>query len=652
MPSTLRAAADPFYSRPESNIQVAAVCSARRQTTYNRKKMQRDLYLPRLVAGAADEPPMAVLADPASVIDQTYYVGGNVVDEPTFVRLVPPERRTALFNTATDTSVLYDISELVDLIEDVEEDEDEDEWYNEPQWVVTQPAPRVEISDDDQSRILERARAVAATQTSRSVPEPEITTSVVDPTPRCEILPLGSAYDEVYDFTDFDVGRDEFERDVPASRRAVVRSGTSTTAYDAAQLARAVKGVIGNSRKIPSRRAYVLSTRTGSCTLDRNGYVDLLQRANAPDDTTQEQPRETAGAGEPGRMVQSVPALPELQQQPSVGQSHRPVGAVAAPVRPAARVENVVVPVAPLERLPLRRPLLASVIAPPARQGPGAGFQAPPVSRMGPSLGGYTSLAPAAGSVGRESLGRVQAPRPLAAVGPSTVAASGPLNQRIQDAVGRARDGALVRFLGSPDFIQIMSASLAIDVLADALVQDFVARQASGDTDSALPIALTSLGVRSYGVPVLSEALDAALLDALSRAGALGLVGILTRAGFAPSDNAIIRSVVYRLSMPRRDTETAMRILEEVPMSDVLNYRRVLAAAARLGVLPVARYVVESILRDTPLGADDALALANIAAGANQRAVESLFLSLARPASPVPVSADYREREREYRGTL
>ncbi|AVK76858.1 hypothetical protein pmac_cds_170 [Pandoravirus macleodensis] len=617
--------------------------------------MQRDLYLPRLVADIDDEPPLAALVDPAYGAEHVYFVRGGAVDEPTFARLVPPARRVAILNMATGVSVVYDVSELVDLIEDVDED-DEYDGYGEPQWIVTQPAPRVEISDDDQGRILERAREAAVTQPSTSVPEPDITTSVIDPTPRCEILPRGSDYNEVYDFTDFDVGRDEFERDVPPSRRAVIRSGTSTTAYDAEQLVRAAKGVIGNSRRIPSSRTYVLSTRTGSCTLDRNGYVDLLQRASAADVVQEPLSTETAVPREPERVPQPAPQVaPTQQQQPPARQSQQAVASAAsaaASMRRAARAESATAPTVPFEQLTLRQPRLASVMAPTTRQRPTAAPQATSVSRMGPSLGRYAPLAPMARTAGAESLGGVRAPRPLAVAGPSTVAASGPINQRIHDAVGRARDGALVRFLGSPDFIQTMSASLAIDILANALVQDFVARQASGDSDSALPIALASLGVRSYSVPALSEALDAALLDALGQADALGLVGVLTRAGFAPSDNAIIRSVVYRLSMPRRDTETAMRILEQVPMSDLLNYRRVLAAAARLGVLPVARYVVESILRDTPLGANDALALANIAAGANQHSIESLFLSLAQPASPVPVSADYREREREYRGTF
>lgn len=591
--------------------------------------MQRDLHLPRLVADTGGEPPLAVLADPAYGVDHVYFVQGRAVDEPTFGRLVPPERRVAILNTATGVSVVYDVSELADLIEDV--DEDDEEGYGEPQWIVTQPAPRVEISDDDQGRILERAREAAATQPSASVPEPEITTSVVDPTPRCEILARGSAYDEVYDFTDFDVGRDEFERDVPASRRTVIRSGASTTAYDADQLVRAVKGVIGNSRKVPSRRAYVLSTRTGSCTLDRDAYVDLWQRSKATD-AEQVRPlamtTTTTAPTEAERILQPAPVLPEPQRQPPVQRPHRLVS--AADVYP--------------------RPLFERSVRSPARLEPPTP-QTAPSSRMGPSLGGRAPLASATVGTRGGSVGRAQGSRPLLVAGLSSTA-PGSTDQRIRDAVSGARDGALVRFLGSPDFAQAMSAPLAIDILADALVRDLVARQALGGGDSALPIALASLGVRSYSTPALAETLDASLLNALGQADALGLVGMLRRAGFAPSDNAIIRSVVYRLSLPRRDTQTAIRILEEAPMSNVLNYRRVLAAAARLGVLPMARYIVESILRDAPLSTNDALALADIAAGANQRAIESLFLSLAQPAAPVPVSADYREREREYRGTF
>ncbi|WBR14339.1 Ul36-like domain-containing protein [Pandoravirus kuranda] len=594
--------------------------------------MQRDLYLPRLVADTGDQVPMAVLVDLPYGVDDVYYAQGRVVDQPTFDRLVPPERRATILNTATNVSTVYDVVELVDLIEDV--DEGEDEGYGEPQWTVTQPTPRVEISDDDQTRILERARAAAATQPSKSVPEPEITTSVVDPTPQCQILPRGSAYDEVYDFTDFDVSRDEFERDVPAPRRAVIRSGASTTAYDAKQLVRAAKGVIGNSRKPPSRRIYVLSTRTGSCTLDRKGYIDLWQRSRATGVEQGPPPVATTTTS-----TMATPTEPVRAQQPAL--------TFYQPRRQPSLQQNRIISAADV----YSRPPFTGQPAPPlTRAGPPVS-QATPLSRMGPSLGMRAPLIPAAGGVGVEAIGRTQAPRPLLIAGPSA-AVPAQTNQRIRDAVSGARDGALVRLLGSPDFAQVMAGSLAIDTLADALVRDIVARRASGASDIALPIVLTSLGVRSYNMPALAETFDAALLNALGEADALGLVDTLRRAGFAPSDNAIIRSVVYRLSPPRGDTQTAMRILGEAPMSNLLNYRRVLAAAARVGSLPVTRYIVESILRDAPLSTNDALELANIAAGANQRAIQSLFLSLAQPAPPVPVSADYREREREYRGTF
>nr|UDO47864.1 hypothetical protein [Pandoravirus massiliensis] len=606
--------------------------------------MQRDLHLPLLVADTGDELPLGVLTNPSHDADQVYYLNGGFVDEPTFSRAVPPGRRVAILNMATGVAVVYDISQLADLIVEEEEDEEEDEWYAESRWVVTQPAPRVEISDDDERRILERARAAAVAEPSLFVPEPEITTSVVDPTPRCEILPEGSAYDDVYDFTDFDVTRDEFDRDVPPQRRAVIRSGTSTTAYDAEQLVRAVKGVVGNSRAVPSRRAYVLSTRTGSCTLDRNGYVDLLRRAK-PTETAQEATQQTSSGA--GRAPQAAPALLRPQQptarQPEARQYQQPSESIIAPARPRVSAEVAAAPSLPFGRLSLRQPAAVAETFP-ARQ-------APPMSRMGPSLGAPMASSPTAGGrVRAPVVGGIQSTRLATTAGPPRSTPS-TINQRIRDAVSGARDGTLVRFLGSPEFERAMSAPLAIDILADALVQDFVAHQGTGARDSALPIVLASLGVRSYNTPILSETFDAALLTALAQAGALGSAGTLTRAGFAPSDEAIIRAVVYRLSLPGGDTEGATRIIQETPMANPLNYRRVLAAAARVGSLRMARYIAESVLRDNPLSAADALALADIAARANQRAIQSFFLSMAQPASPVPVSADYREREREYRGT-
>lgn len=599
--------------------------------------MQRD----EAAAGAARGPgqaPIAYLVDAYGGEIAGYYLGAVYgLSQSLFDAAVPIERRVILVDTDFGDATAYDAANLVNQMARTDILDDD----GHPYWLKGPPGPWLLVDDDNHRRIVDRARRFAMPtrafpedETSRAsaralvgaradarapvgpvtapVAEPSESVYVRDPTPSCQILPSGGAYAEVYDFFDPDISRDEFEREVPPARRVVLRSGNSTIAYDAAQLLRATKGVAGNWDRAPAQRTYVLSTATGSCTFDRDAYLDLVRRSTAAgtnDQQRQQQQEEEAEATEEEEeRVQNIrapsplapatraPYVPALQstlaaQTRTQLQRQRPMTTMAR-AREAVR-PRVAAPVAPLARMP-----------PPPRQA------------------GLSALRP------RPQLQREEQP----------------VRARINEAVQGARQGALMRLIGAPDFVEVMQVPLAVDDLADALVRSFAS------TADPLPVALTSLAVRSLGAPALSEVVDAAIVASLAQDNALDGVVMLRRMGFDPSDNAVIRSILARLTGPAPDREGAIAIIDALPLRDPTNYRRVLAAAARLGSMPVVRYVVESVLRDRPITRDEATLLADVASEAGQRAIASLFLARAEPLEPVPVSADYREREREYRG--
>lgn len=581
--------------------------------------MQRDEPAPDIDPSVWDEPIGFVIDGDAAA----YYLGDpRGVSREIFDAVVPDERRVVLLDTQEGTAAAYDAAHLINQMNPTRTRFTSDEA---PWWLKAAPGPRLLISDDDYRRIAERARLLTAPPLGypsaagpAPIPEPRESIYVRDPTPACQILPPGSPYREAFDFFDIDVERDDFEREVPPARRAVLRSGTLTTAYDAAQLLRAAKGVAGNSDRLPAARAYVLSTATGSCTIDRGAYEDLVQRAVATtvDEVEQQATEEEEEWEEPEPVVPLW--VPHTVQRP------RELAVLPAIV---TRAQTPVIPSPPSRRpmtTTVRAREAAQIYAPAARQAPRA---IPAVDRF---LG-----------AGATPLGA----RPQQQPQPQQLSAS--TRTRINEAVRGAREGALVRFIASPDFAQLMQAPLAVEAFAQALADDFMGGPGAGDP---LPIALTSLAVRSLGSPVLSDTADATLVSALVERDAATYLPMLQQSGFALSDDAVIRAVLTRVRGPQRDVDGAIRILDALPLRDRTNYRRVLAGAARLGSLPVVRYVSESVLRDAPITRDEATLLADVANDAGQRAIASFFLSMAEPMEPVPVSADYREREREYRG--
>ncbi|BCU03497.1 hypothetical protein [Pandoravirus japonicus] len=613
--------------------------------------MQRD----EAAAGTARVPgqaPIAYLVDAYGGEIAGYYLGAAYgLSQSLFDAAVPIERRVILVDTDFGDATAYDAANLVNQMARTDILDDD----GHPYWLKGPPGPWLLVDDDNHRRIVDRARRLAMPtrafpedEASRAsaralvgpradarvpvgpvtapVAEPSESVYVRDPTPLCQILPPGSAYADVYDFFDPDISRDEFEREVPPTRRAALRSGNSTIAYDAAQLLRATKGVAGNWERTPAQRTYVLSTPTGSCIFDRDAYVDLVRRSTAAgtNDQQQQQQREEEEEAE---------ATEEEQERAQSIRAPLPLAsAMRAPYAPAS--QSTLAAQTRTQLLQRQRPMTTMARAREAVR-PRIAAPAAPLARVAPPP--RRAALPAIRPL--PQLQREERPT----LAPTTRALA---RARIDQAVQGARQGALVRLIGSPDFVDVMDAPLAADDLADALVRDFAS------TADPLPVALTSLAVRSLGAPALSEVVDAAIVANLAQDSALDGVGVLRRMGFDPSDNAIIRSILARLTGPTPDREGAIAIIDALPLRDPTNYRRVLAAAARLGSMPVVRYVVESVLRDRPITRDEATLLADVASEAGQRAIASLFLAQAEPLGPVPVSADYREREREYRGAF
>ncbi|AGO83756.1 hypothetical protein psal_cds_223 [Pandoravirus salinus] len=624
--------------------------------------MQRDEPSTGGLGARRREPP----APEAYVVDRYegeiagYYLGAPYpVNRNLFDASVPVERRVTLVDTDFGDATAYDAANLINQMAR----SDYQGAFSQPYWTKGPPGPWLIIGDDSRQRIVQRARRLstasfilpdplestdaraavgrpgsAAAVAAPPVAEPSESMYVRDPTPTCQILPSGSPYEEVYDFYDPSIERAEFEREVPPTRRVVLRSGNVTTAYDAAQLLRAAKGVGGNWDRTPEQRNYVLLTPTGSCLFGRDDYLELVRRSTATDDNGQDvvaitnQRAQEADEGEaeeeetrlplasrPAPSVTRVPTLGLSQRMEAPGaalarvplQQRAPVAAAAARTRRLSRPQPM--PLVPTQRAPASRPV-------------------PPVVQPQPSQTRQVAAPPA---------NAPQATRTSQAVpfGGATWAT------RVARAVRGLRQGDLMRLVASPDFVEtINDGPLAADMLAETLALRFVIR---GDP---LPIVLTSLAVRSLGAPPSDQIVDAAIIIDLAKRDALSRIDPLRRAGFDPSDDAIVRSIVERLSGPEPDPEGAVDIINAFPFRDPANYRRVLAAATRLGFLGVVRYVAESVLRDSPITRDEATLLADIATQAGERAIASLFLLQAAPMEPVPVSADYREREREYRG--
>ncbi|AGO82246.1 hypothetical protein pdul_cds_272 [Pandoravirus dulcis] len=594
--------------------------------------------------------PIGYVADAYSGEIAGYYLGVTVhsANQALFDAVVPIERRVVLIDTGSGDATAYDAASLVNQLARTDFRDDDGQFY----WLKGPPGPWLLIDEDSERRIIDRARRLATPpvafpqgDTSRRdvrapvrvgvsareratvtapVAEPSESVYVRDPTPSCQILPPGSAYAEVYDFFDPEISRDEFEREVPPARRTVLRSGNSTLAYDAAQLLRATKGVAGNWERPPAQRTYVLSTATGSCIFDRDAYLDLLRRSTAAAGTADQQQEEEeeeaeATEEEEEERAQNIRALSSSTLATRTSYAPALQGTLATQTRTRLQRQRPMTTTARAREAV--RPRIAAPVAPFAR--------VPPPSRQ--------TVLPAL----RPQPQPQQEERPRLAPTARALARA-----RIHEAVQGARQGALIRLVGSPDFIDVMTVPLVADDLADALVRDFAS------TADPLPVALASLAVRSLGAPALSEVVDAAIVANLAQNDALDGVVMLRRMGFDPSDNAIIRSILARLTGPTPDREGAIAIIDALPLRDPTNYRRVLAAAARLGSMPVVRYVVESVLRDRPITRDEATLLADVASEAGQRAIASLFLARAEPLEPVPVSADYREREREYRGAF
>jgi hypothetical protein len=574
--------------------------------------------------------PLGYLVDELTPREVTHYLDlFDPINRQFFESRVPQERRVILIDTSTMDASAYDAALISGTLQPAG-------YGLRPGYMIKPPpGPALLINDVDVETIMERARAAQDLPSSGpDIAEPEESIYVRDPTPSCQILPPGSAYDNVFDFTDFDIDREEFEREVPEQRRVVLRSGSSTLAYDALQLLRATKGIASTSDQPLNRRTYVILTATGSCIIDRNAYVDLVQRASSGTlQPTFGNIRDTQSQGEEEEQEEEQDEEDEYEQE----QSDETIGArhLAPPLLPA---------ISSIRQSP--RPTLPRLDYPRGRVV-------------------HRPLSPAQP---RRVLPNLRLPtlsdqqQQLEPQGPAGLG----IRRRIDEAARQARRGGLVRLIGQPDFIEIMQTPLAGDALAQALVDDFVRsasaaptneqqqqrQQSQNAVDAALPIVLTSLAVQSLGVAPLSESIEAKIISGLAERGALGDVSRLVRSGFAPSDNVIIRSVLTQLTRPRADHQTAVAILDALPMRDLANYRRVLAAAARVGSPTVARYVVESILRNRPLSRSEALNLAQIAnearqgpprapsSEAGQRAVESLFLSLAdsgaasRPTQP------------------
>lgn len=120
-----------------------------------------------------------------------------------------------------------------------------------------------------------------------TIDEPQRSVYVRTANPPCAVLPVGSGYDSAYDFYTLDADPMEFAEEVPAQYHRVVRSGTTATAYDARQLAEAIKANAQNHDIAPEQRSYVLDTEKGACALDRQQYVDLWRQAHDRPSPTQ-----------------------------------------------------------------------------------------------------------------------------------------------------------------------------------------------------------------------------------------------------------------------------------------------------------------------------------------------------------------------------
>jgi uncharacterized protein YciI len=112
------------------------------------------------------------------------------------------------------------------------------------------------------------------------VQEPRSLVNLRTTDPACQVLPPGSPFGTAYDFYALDIDPAEFAQNVPEPYRAVIRSGASSTAYDARQLVAAVKGDVHNQGLPLADRKYALDTDRGTCNLTRDQYVDLWERAS------------------------------------------------------------------------------------------------------------------------------------------------------------------------------------------------------------------------------------------------------------------------------------------------------------------------------------------------------------------------------------
>lgn len=118
------------------------------------------------------------------------------------------------------------------------------------------------------------------TPAAGAIDEPDRSVYVRTVDPPCAVLPVGSAYDNAYDFLTLDTDPMEFAEQVPAKYQRAIRSGTATTAYDVRQLVDAVKANAHNHGVAPEQRSYVLDTDKGACALNREQYVDLWDQAH------------------------------------------------------------------------------------------------------------------------------------------------------------------------------------------------------------------------------------------------------------------------------------------------------------------------------------------------------------------------------------
>jgi hypothetical protein len=240
-------------------------------------------------APARARPVFSFLVPPDSIYS-VGYSGGRAVGRDQFDREVRREARAVMADTNGQTAAFNVLDQAFDpnLAERIVlPDGEYDRRIDTPLFTVVLSEEEFETLQNQRSA-ARRAAASAATTAAPArreeedvrVTDPESSVFLRNALPQCEVLPPGSPYTTVYDFLDPDVGRDEFEREVPPGRRIALRTGNVTTAYDAEQLLRSTQIVSRDVGAPKSQRRYVVSGVTGKCLIGRDSYVDLWKRAH------------------------------------------------------------------------------------------------------------------------------------------------------------------------------------------------------------------------------------------------------------------------------------------------------------------------------------------------------------------------------------